>query len=225
MSEVKTNKISPSAGLSLTLGDSGDTITIPAGAILANSGTATGFGTVGGLVHLHTTTISSIVSEVQINDVFNATYSNYRIAFQNLVPDTNNNTLYIGFKENSGATQLNMHSITRYFGVNAAGATIYGDSSEYNMGGSELFKTATEDGGINGYLDVFVPFASGASDWTRTVGVFNGYNAAASGWTYTYCAAQATATTSTPCLRVFSSGNVGDASITGYIRVYGYKDS
>ena len=45
MSELKTNKISPVEGnTDLTLGDSGDTITIPSGATIVNSGTATGFG-------------------------------------------------------------------------------------------------------------------------------------------------------------------------------------
>ena len=43
-SEIKVDKVSPSSGTSLTIGDSGDTITIPSGATIANSGTATGFG-------------------------------------------------------------------------------------------------------------------------------------------------------------------------------------
>ena len=44
MSEVKVNKISPRSGTGVQLGDSGDTITIPAGATITNSGTASGFG-------------------------------------------------------------------------------------------------------------------------------------------------------------------------------------
>ena len=44
MSEIKVNKISPATGTAFTLGDSGDTFTVPSGATLANSGTATGFG-------------------------------------------------------------------------------------------------------------------------------------------------------------------------------------
>jgi hypothetical protein len=44
MSEVKVNKISPRSGTDVTLGDSGDTFTIPSGATITNSGTATGFG-------------------------------------------------------------------------------------------------------------------------------------------------------------------------------------
>ena len=41
-SERKTNTISPATGTALQIGDSGDTITIPSGATLTNSGTATG---------------------------------------------------------------------------------------------------------------------------------------------------------------------------------------
>ena len=48
MSEVKVNKISPRTNCgTVTLGDSGDTFTIPAGVTLTNSGTATGFGPTG----------------------------------------------------------------------------------------------------------------------------------------------------------------------------------
>ena len=45
MSEIKVNKISPvSDSGTITLGDSGDTFTVPSGATITNSGTATGFG-------------------------------------------------------------------------------------------------------------------------------------------------------------------------------------
>ena len=48
MSEVKVNKISPRTNCGTTqLGDSGDTITIPAGVTITNSGTASGFGRTG----------------------------------------------------------------------------------------------------------------------------------------------------------------------------------
>ena len=47
MSELITNKITPGTGSSdtVTLGDSGDTFTIPAGVTITNNGTATGFST------------------------------------------------------------------------------------------------------------------------------------------------------------------------------------
>ena len=48
MSEVKVNKISPRTNCgTTTLGDSGDTFTIPAGVSITNSGTASGFGATG----------------------------------------------------------------------------------------------------------------------------------------------------------------------------------
>jgi|MDTG01.1.fsa_nt_gb hypothetical protein len=48
MSEIKVNKISPRTNCgTTTLGDSGDTFTIPAGVSITNSGTASGFGATG----------------------------------------------------------------------------------------------------------------------------------------------------------------------------------
>ena len=45
MSTLEVNKITPvSGGTSITLGDSGDTFTVPSGVTLTNNGTATGFG-------------------------------------------------------------------------------------------------------------------------------------------------------------------------------------
>ena len=48
MSEVKVNKISPRTACgTVTLGDSGDTFTVPSGVTISNSGTASGFGSTG----------------------------------------------------------------------------------------------------------------------------------------------------------------------------------
>ena len=48
MSEIKVNKISPRTNCgTTTLGDSGDTFTIPSGVTISNSGTASGFGSTG----------------------------------------------------------------------------------------------------------------------------------------------------------------------------------
>ena len=48
MSEIKVNKISPRTACgTTTLGDTGDTFTIPAGVTITNSGTAAGFGATG----------------------------------------------------------------------------------------------------------------------------------------------------------------------------------
>jgi hypothetical protein len=46
MSKIEVDAIEPQSGTTLTIGASGDTITIPSGATLSNLGTATGFGKV-----------------------------------------------------------------------------------------------------------------------------------------------------------------------------------
>ena len=49
MSTIETNLVQPSTGTTLTLGASGDTVTIPSGATIdASAGTATGFGVADG---------------------------------------------------------------------------------------------------------------------------------------------------------------------------------
>jgi hypothetical protein len=61
MSEIKVNKISPATSTDITLGDSGDTFTVPSGATIVNSGTATGFGG-GGLLKTDFSTFTTQVT-------------------------------------------------------------------------------------------------------------------------------------------------------------------
>ena len=67
MSEIKVNKISPRTNCGTTqLGDSGDTITIPAGATITNSGTASGFGATGAVswnTTVKTSTFTAVAGE------------------------------------------------------------------------------------------------------------------------------------------------------------------
>jgi len=68
MSEVKVNKISPRTACgTTTLGDSGDTFTIPAGVTITNNGTQTGFGREGSVnwqtASLKTSTFTAVSGE------------------------------------------------------------------------------------------------------------------------------------------------------------------
>ena len=47
MSKIEVDQVDPQSGSTLTLGTSGDTITIPSGVTIANNGTQTGFGRTG----------------------------------------------------------------------------------------------------------------------------------------------------------------------------------
>ena len=68
MSELKANKISPATLTDVVLGDSGDTFTIPSGATIVNSGTATGFGGgVDGITSSANTTAISISADEEVN--------------------------------------------------------------------------------------------------------------------------------------------------------------
>ena len=66
MSDVKVNKISPRSGTTVTLGDSGDTFTIPSGATITNAGTANGFGASGAIswqTSIKTTDFTAVSNE------------------------------------------------------------------------------------------------------------------------------------------------------------------
>jgi hypothetical protein len=66
MSEIKVNKISPRSGTTVTLGDSGDTFTIPSGATINNQGTAVNFGATGSaswVTTVKTSTFTAVAGE------------------------------------------------------------------------------------------------------------------------------------------------------------------
>ena len=70
MSEIKVNKISPRTACgTTTLGDSGDTFTIPAGVTITNNGTQTGFGRTG-TVNWDTTAKTADFTAVSGNGYF-----------------------------------------------------------------------------------------------------------------------------------------------------------
>jgi len=70
MSEIKVNKISPRTACgTTTLGDSGDTFTIPAGVTITNNGTQTGFGRTGA-VNWDTTAKTASFTAVSGNGYF-----------------------------------------------------------------------------------------------------------------------------------------------------------
>ena len=70
MSVLEVNKLTPLANNgTVTMGDSGDTISIPSGVTIANAGTATGFGKIGQVVQTYINTVgfeTTSTSPVQI---------------------------------------------------------------------------------------------------------------------------------------------------------------
>ena len=69
MSSIEVDKIVPATGTSLTLGDSGDTFTIPSGVTLTNNGTASGISKI---VQISTTSYATPVgANNQDTETFN----------------------------------------------------------------------------------------------------------------------------------------------------------
>ena len=83
MGTLFVDKLDPQSGTSLEIGSSGDTITIPSGATIANSGTATGFGVAG--------TESFFVSKSSSDDQTLSNSTNTKITFDTEGVDAGNN--------------------------------------------------------------------------------------------------------------------------------------
>lgn len=110
MSEIKVNKISPKQTCTqLTLGDSGDTIIIPAGATIQNSGTATGFGRTG-TVNWDTTKKTTGFTAVNGNGYFCDTTS---AAFTATLPATPSAGDIVAFSDYTGTWGTNNLTIGR----------------------------------------------------------------------------------------------------------------
>ena len=110
MSEIKVNKISPKQTCTqLTLGDSGDTIIIPAGATITNNGTATGFGATGA-VNWDTTKKTSGFTAVNGVGYFCDTTS---AAFTVTLPSSPSAGAIIGIADYAGTFATNNLTINR----------------------------------------------------------------------------------------------------------------
>jgi hypothetical protein len=110
MSEIKVNKISPKQTCTqLTLGDSGDTIIIPAGATITNNGTATGFGRTG-TVNWDTTAKTTGFTAVSGNGYFCNTTSS---AFTVTLPATPSAGDIISIADYNGTATTNNITIGR----------------------------------------------------------------------------------------------------------------
>jgi len=110
MSEVKVNKISPRTNCgTVQLGDSGDTITIPAGATITNNGTQTGFGRTG-TVDWDTTAKTASFTAVSGNGYFVNTTSG---AITMTLPATPSAGDIVSVKDYAGTFATNNLTIAR----------------------------------------------------------------------------------------------------------------
>lgn len=177
-SEIKANKISPATGTAFTIGDSGDTFTVPSGATLAvasgatisNAGTSSGFGKV-----LQVVSDSHSTQESTSSTTFVATSLTASIT-----PSSTSNKILVMFQNcfyvnspqyRGGATvyrdATNLSSATG-FGVIRGGSTSGGDDAAGNLGAIFLDSPATTS--ATTYTVYIKSFDSGVNFYSNYAG-------------------------------------------------------
>jgi len=166
-SEIKANKISPATGTAFTLGDSGDTFTLPSGATLAvasgatisNAGTASGFGVSNDYVN-----VALSANQAMTKNVIT------KVQYDTEVYDPNgwwDNTTNYRFQPN----QAGYYLVIAHLGWNNAGTQyeivdgyVYKNGSEF-MHGETLYRASMQNditisciaqlNGSSDYLEIY----------------------------------------------------------------------
>jgi hypothetical protein len=177
--------------------------------LVADSGETTGLkwnnpGSVGGLVHIETRTLTATSLE-NFNDVFSSTYDNYRILIR-IIASTSTNTqirLRVGGVDNSTANSyVTQNLLANSTTVSASRNT---DTSGQLMGVETNLLTL-------GLIDISQPFLASPTGW-YTLNMLPISNASLRNWAGTH-----NQTISYDGFTIFpASGN-----ITGQISIYGY---
>jgi hypothetical protein len=147
MSKVEVDQVDPQSGTTLTLGTSGDTVSIPSGVTLANAGTATGFASIAWQ--------SSIVTA--------ATHT--ASANQGIWIDTTSNACNLTLPSSpSVGDQLIFSDFKRTWGSNAVTLTLNGSKFQGFTSPSPVYDTTGETVHIvySGSTQGWIPINDGA---------------------------------------------------------------
>ncbi len=98
MGTIFVDKLDPQSGTSLEIGSSGDTITIPSGATITNSGTATGFG--GGKINQ---VLQAVKTDTQDGTSSN-TWTDISSLSQSITPSATDSKILVLFHVNCAAS-------------------------------------------------------------------------------------------------------------------------
>ena len=147
MSEIKVNKISPRSGTTVTLGDSGDTFTIPSGATINNQGTATNFGATGA---------ASWTTTVKTNSDSGFT----AVAGEGYFLDTTSGTISVNLPAGTAGAGVAFKDFAGTFDTNAV--TLVQNGSD-KIGGSTINGTLTTEG-----IAVTLVFIDSTQGWLVT---------------------------------------------------------
>ena len=169
MSELKVNKISPKTACgTTTLGDSGDTFTIPAGVTITNNGTQTGFGRTGTV-------------DWQTSSIKTSTFT--AVNGQGFFCDTNGGAFTVNLPAGSAGAIISLQDYRNTF--DTAALTVTPNGSEKINGAEGSVVLSTEGEGITlVYIDSTVGWRSIQDNVFADQG---SNNLAATGGTITEC--------------------------------------
>lgn len=122
MSEILANKITPVTGTTVTLGDSGDTFTIPSGVTVANSGTATGFGKVVQVVHVQDGAVATGTTTIPLDDTTPQNTEGDEFMTLAITPTNASNKLEITVITNGSSSATGIFQTAALFQDSTAGA-------------------------------------------------------------------------------------------------------
>ena len=161
MSKLETNQVDPSTGTTLTLGTSGDTIAIPSGVTIANSGTATGFAAntpafeayLSDDVRINDDAVVKVAADTEVFDTDNCydNSTNYRFT-----PTTAGKYfVYARATFDEAANNLQMCALRVYKnGSNIATARTNFDN-QYGEGATPVITTVVDMNGSSDYLEMY----------------------------------------------------------------------
>jgi hypothetical protein len=206
MSEVKVNKISPRTNCgTVQLGDSGDTITIPAGATITNNGTQTGFGRTG-TVDWETTKKTASFTAVSGEGYFIDTSGG---AVTMTLPASPSAGDIVGVKDYDGSFATNNVTVNRN-SSNIDGSAANATLSEDNLSvlfvyvdSTQGWKATNSDAGFYGSL-----YVTATGGTVTTVGDFKVHRFNSPGTFCVSCAGNAAGSNSV-CVMVVAGGGGG----------------
>ena len=152
MSTLNVDKVDPNTGTALEIGSSGDTITIPSGATIVNSGTATGFGAAltGSSDNTMVTVTGANAMQGETNFTCDST-TYVKIKYQNTAPTetamgtahADDAVMLLG-GANSGTTQGSLYLGGQSVAENGVCGAVYGFSGGSQNAGLEFLEGTSD---------------------------------------------------------------------------------
>ena len=152
MSTLETNLIQPSSGTTLTVGASGDTITVPSGATITNSGTATGFP---GMWEFISQSTASSSSEIDFTS-FSTDFKDFCVEIQSCRHGTDN--VYPEFRIfDSGGSLVSSSSPGYQWVYHGRSTSVYSTAQNSSQGeiryAPQIGNAGSE--GLNGFIYLY----------------------------------------------------------------------